>query len=85
MTVPDAPAPPPAYPRITANARYGRVFLRFIRRTRIGLVSDVARLTPEVADAIADELRDCARRARKEPKPARLKIARTHKEADHAP
>lgn len=64
------------YPRITVHHRYGHVFLRMIRKSRLGIVSDMAKLDPEVADAIADELRSAASGARKDPKLKKLKLVR---------
>ena len=61
---------------ITINHRYGHVFLHIRGKTALGWMTRVSRLSPEMADKIADGLRDCAARARKE-KPARkLRIAR---------
>jgi hypothetical protein len=62
-------------PELRVNHRYGGVFLHLSRRSRLGRVSTVARLSPAEADELADALRDCATRARKEPRrPATLKL-----------
>ncbi len=59
---------------LSVNHRFGAVFVRLRRKTRLGWVSDVARISPETADEFADAIRDCVRAARKEPKVAALKL-----------
>jgi hypothetical protein len=61
---------------VKVGHRNGAVFLRLIRKTSLGRTSTLAILTPAHADEIADQLRDCARRARKEPKWPRFKICK---------
>jgi hypothetical protein len=67
-------------PYLTTNQRFGGVFVRLVRMSRLGRTSHVVRLSPAEADRLADALRDCAAGARREPrKRPTLKLRRPAK------
>lgn len=51
-------------PEIRVGHRFGNVFLRLIKKTRLGRESHLARLSPEEAEKLGNELVRLAGRAK---------------------